>query len=116
MKHGLMAAAILVVWSAAGTGHDSAGDLKKMEGTWKTLLHEANGKTATKEEIAKTEGKLVVKGDKYKVYFGDKFIDEGTIKLDAGKKPKQIDAMTAKGEVMKGIYKLDGDQMTVCFA
>jgi uncharacterized protein (TIGR03067 family) len=116
MKYALLVVIAVVISAAAGLGQDSADDLKKMAGTWKTTLHEADGKTATKDEIEKTQGKLVVKADKYDVFFGDKAIDEGTIKLDASKKPRQIDAITKKGGTMKGIYKIDGDKMTVCFA
>src|SRR5206468_7845297 len=41
---------------------------------------------------------------------------EGTIKLDATKKPKQMDATSTEEKVMLGIYKLDGDRYKVCFA
>jgi uncharacterized protein (TIGR03067 family) len=116
MKYALLVAVFAVISAAAGLGQDSADDLKKMAGIWKTTLHEADGKIATKDEIEKTQGKLVVKADKYEVFFGDKAIDEGTIKLDAGKKPRQIDAIIKKGGTMKGIYKIDDGKMTVCFA
>jgi uncharacterized protein (TIGR03067 family) len=94
---------------------DAAADLKKMAGDWKTVVHEANGMVTPKELLEKTAGKLVVTGDRYKVFLGD-FSDEGSIKLDAGKTPKQIDVVTAKGEKMQGIYKFDGEDMTICFA
>jgi uncharacterized protein (TIGR03067 family) len=41
---------------------------------------------------------------------------QGTIKLDATKRPKHMDATSTDGEVMLGIYKLKGDHYKVCFA
>ena len=41
---------------------------------------------------------------------------EGTIKLDATKTPKQMDATSTGGEVMLGIYDLEGNRYKVCFA
>jgi uncharacterized protein (TIGR03067 family) len=40
----------------------------------------------------------------------------GTIKLDATKKPKQMDTVSTEKEVMLGIYELEGDGYRVCFA
>src|SRR5262249_23574834 len=116
MKYALLGTtASVLLWTAAGAGQDSTEDLKKMEGTWKTIVHEMNGRTSTKEEIEKSQGKIVIKGDKYDAFFGDKSEDKGTIKLDASKKPRQIDAITGKSGTLKGIYKIEGERMTVCF-
>src|SRR5260370_23643926 len=40
----------------------------------------------------------------------------GTIKIDATKKPKEMDAISTNKEVMLGIYELNGDNYKVCFA
>ncbi len=116
MKTVILVMASGVFLTRTGFGQDAAADLKKMAGAWKTRVHEAGGKPTPKDLIDKTAGKLVVTGNKYKVYFGDKFIDEGTITLDATKKPRHIDVKTSKDLVMKGIYKFDKEEMTVCFA
>src|SRR5437870_2784835 len=89
---------------------DAAADLKKMEGKWKAVVHEVDGKPTPKEETAKVDTTLTVKDGKYEVYFGDKLADRGTIKLDPTKRPKQLDATAAedgpnKGKTMKGIYQ-----------
>ena len=40
----------------------------------------------------------------------------GTIKIDATKQQKHMDAISTKGEVMLGIYQLNADSYRVCFA
>jgi len=109
---GISAACLL---AGAALAQDAASDLKKMAGTWKTVVQEAFGKPTPKDEIEKTAGRLIVKGDSYEVYFGKKSIDKGTIKLDASKTPREIDVKTQNDEIMKGIYKIEKDEMTVCF-
>jgi len=37
-----------------------------------------------------------------------------TYKLDPSQMPKHIDLVTAKGDVVKGIYLLDGDTLKLC--
>jgi len=39
-----------------------------------------------------------------------------SIKVDATKTPKQMDAISTEKEVMSGIYELNGDNYKVCFA
>src|SRR5262245_52068808 len=109
---GISAACLL---AGAALAQYAASDLKKMAGTWKTVVQEAFGKPTPKDEIEKTAGRLIVKGDSYEVYFGKKSIDKGTIKLDASKTPREIDVKTQNDEIMKGIYKIEKDEMTVCF-
>ena len=107
-------------FAAVTLAQDAASDLKKMEGKWKAVVHEADGKPTPKEETDKVDTTLVVKDGKYEIYFAGKFADRGTIKLDPTKKPKQIDVTgeegTDKGKTMKGIYEIDADHMQVCFA
>ena len=70
------------------------------------------------EEVVKG-GKLTFAGDKHTVKVGKDTII-GTQKLDPTKNPKEIDATDTegpfKGKTTQGIYKLDGDMFTVCFA
>jgi hypothetical protein len=42
--------------------------------------------------------------------------EAGIFKLDATKKPKQMDTVSTEKEVMLGIYELEGDSYKVCFA
>ncbi len=113
-------ALLAVVATARPQDEASKKDLQAMEGTWTVVVHEADGKKLSAEEAKKADSKLIVKAGKYTVYFGDKEIAAGTIKLDAAKTPKQIDAIAdegpGKGMAMPGIYEIKGDAMRVCFA
>jgi uncharacterized protein (TIGR03067 family) len=116
MRLAIMGSLACILIAGITTAQDAKDDLKKMAGKWKVVVNETDGKPLPKELIDKFASTLIVEGDKYKVYFGDKLADEGTMKLDAAKNPKEIDATPSKNPAMKGIYKIDGDTMTVCFS
>lgn len=96
---------------------DEKGDLKKFEGNWVFAAWESAGEALPAE--ARETAKLSIKGDKYTFEFGG-MTEEGTIKLDAGKKPATIDLSITdgqdKGKNQVGIYKIDGDKITICLA
>lgn len=91
--------------------------LKKLEGTFVMVSGEEKGEKIP-EEIVKT-AKLTIKGNKHTVKIGEVTI-VGTHKVDASKKPHEIDGMDTegpnKGKTTLGIYKLEKGQFTVCFA
>ena len=90
-------------------------DLEKFQGTWKLASATRDGK-ALADKVKQIT--IVFKGDTFRFpelaeYATSK---EGTIKLDATKTPKQMDATSTGGEVMLGIYDLEGNRYKVCFA
>ena len=109
-----VAAAWLV--GAAGPPADSAKkDLEKLAGTWVMESLEVDGKQVPEEKLKGTT--LEIKGDKYIVTTkDDKY--EVTLKLDPGKKPKEIDMIFPNGaelpKVRKGIYELGEDTFKIC--
>jgi uncharacterized protein (TIGR03067 family) len=116
-----MVAVLLIAASQplmGGGGKDAgAGDLKKLQGTWKFLSHEMDGNPTPPEQVAKL--KITFTGDKFEVREGDRVVQAGTHKLDASKKPAQVDATVTdgegKGSKMLGIYEFKGDTIKVCF-
>ena len=116
---GVVAVALLVAGGTLLGGGNEAGekDLKKIQGTWKFISQEMEGKARAPEDVAKL--KITFTDDKWSVREDGKVVQAGTHKLDPTKKPAQVDAMVTegegKGEKMLGIYELKGDTMKVCF-
>jgi uncharacterized protein (TIGR03067 family) len=98
--------------------HVHADDKKALDGTWTVVKAEADGKP--EGEILKAKftfrdgDKLVIK-----LLKEDKPLDGVAVKLDAAKKPKEIDltrSFEGRSETATGIYELDGDRLKLCIA
>ena len=93
-------------------------DLDAMQGEWACERFVRDGMVFDDD----TAGSLfrTVKGNGYTIYRFRKAVSKGTLTLDATKSPRQIDLTPgegpAKGKVAPGIYKLEGDTFTVCYA
>ena len=115
---------VAIVSLAAGVnsrGGDKAENgnevLKKIQGAWKFVSQEMDGKTLPKEEVEKR--RITFTGDKWTVRRDGKVVQAGTHKFDPTKKPPQVDAAVTEGEdkdsTMLGIYELKEDTLKVCF-
>jgi len=95
---------------------DDKDDVKKLEGNWVATGWTQGGQALPGEVLESI--KWTVKGDKYTFAMGED-TEEGTMKIDQGKKPATVDlAITSgrdKGQDQVGIYKIDGDTITFCF-
>jgi uncharacterized protein (TIGR03067 family) len=111
-------AAVIAFVACLNSGGDNPTkqDLLKMEGEWHVTKNITNGSELTDKQIKEADIKLVVKDAKYTVYFGGMKITEGTVKLDATKSPRELDAVADDGKAMKGVYKYDGDELVVNFS
>jgi len=105
--------------SLRGQGAKDAGDdvLKKLQGTWKFVSQEMDGKPSPKEELAKQT--ITFADDKWTVRQDGKVVRAGTHKFDPAKTPAQVDALVTEGEdkdsTMLGVFELKGDTLKVCF-
>ena len=98
--------------AAAQTGEDQ----KRIQGTWKVITAEYNGKKASADEI---DGmRLIIADDSIQVKVKNKDQDRYTFKLMPKEKPKQIDLTHTggdkKGQVDRGIYQFLGERLTLC--
>jgi uncharacterized protein (TIGR03067 family) len=107
----------LLVGAAWADDKEKKGDLQEMKGRWKATSGESSGTAlpnAFLDDIS-----FVVKGDTYTFKVGDDE-EEGTLKLDATKKPAYMDVNITKGndkgKKQYGIYQLDGDTLKICLA
>jgi uncharacterized protein (TIGR03067 family) len=114
----LLSAAVLL---AAGLTGPRAEDedpepprsgLRRIQGDWEMASTEAKGKT-----FGAGKGRLTVKGDQWILGTLKDKDNPPTIKIDASKSPMTIDLLRAKGKggpVWRGIFKLEGDTLTLC--
>ncbi len=92
-------------------------DLVPLQGTWTMESFILNGETIP-EEQTKT-GRLVISGTEYRAQFGDSAAS-ATLGVDSSKNPRAIDFTfntgPLKGKTIEGIYRLEGDKLTICRA
>src|SRR5262249_49136011 len=90
--------------------------MEQLQGTWKYVSLEENGKAVTDDQIK--ECTLTFNGDKWTMKQGDKVVQAGTYKLEPSKSPKTYDAPVTEGEgkgtTLLGIYELSGDTLKFC--
>jgi uncharacterized protein (TIGR03067 family) len=111
----------LLIGSLASADDAAKKDLEKLQGNWVMQSSERDGKKLAEDRVKAFT--RAIKGNDYKVTFEtDEGAGElgGTFALDTSHDPKWIDAKmkdgAMAGKTMLGIFKLEGDRQTVCFA
>jgi RNA polymerase sigma factor (sigma-70 family) len=100
----------------------SEKEMAKLQGTWKAVSVERDGKPISEEEVKKLDIRLTIKGDNFMwmplASKGPEHFPHGQFKLDTTKKPKAIDLTIAlpfnpskKTTTVLGIYEVDGDKL-----
>ncbi|QJW96275.1 TIGR03067 domain-containing protein [Frigoriglobus tundricola] len=95
----------------------AAEDLKRLNGEWKVVALEANGKKAPAAELEgmrwSFSGAEVRFADP-----GEELGEKSSVKLDPSQSPKHIDLVglegAGKGMTSQGIYKLENDRLVIC--
>jgi RNA polymerase sigma factor (sigma-70 family) len=91
-------------------------DKEKIQGEWKVDSAKANGQAPQGEEADRIkDATWTITADKITITFkGEDRIS--TYEIDPAAKPKTIDIMSEKEGTFKGIYKVEGDTLTICSA
>ena len=112
----LISAFVMVVLFLGVARADDAADLKAMVGKWRLDKAEIGGKDIT-EHLKEMKFEIFA-GGKYLAQVGEEK-DAGTFTVDAAKKLREMDVKPTggplKGKLVKAIYKLDGDTLTMCY-
>jgi uncharacterized protein (TIGR03067 family) len=92
-------------------------DLDKLQGTWKITSLEADGQQVSDGVFASAT--ISIHGDRF-TSAGMGATYEGTVEIDSESRPKAFDLVFtvghAQGHRNLGIYKLAGDNWTICLA
>jgi uncharacterized protein (TIGR03067 family) len=112
--HALLILAVGLLLAADDIKDDAVKkEMARFQGTWKFVSMEVEGKMKPDKDFNKYT--VVFKGDQWTVSEGDKIAAKVTFKLDPTKKPKTIDLIDVeKKRLIRGIYTLEGDKLTVC--
>jgi uncharacterized protein (TIGR03067 family) len=110
--------AVLALVCTSGAQDAAKNEMSQLEGEWSMVSGQANGQ-AMPQDLVKS-AKRVAKGGETTITFAGQVFFKAKFSIDPAKKPKAIDyTMTegpTKGKTHLGIYEVNGDTVTFCFA
>jgi uncharacterized protein (TIGR03067 family) len=110
--------ASVVLVATARPDDPTPDDAKALQGEWRVVAGEKDGKKDPEKRILDAAGKLVVGGDEFTLSGKHAPPAKYKVRLDPSKTPKAIDLTIQdgkhKGTTVAGIYTLEKDRFTLC--
>lgn len=107
---------LLIVATGTLLAGEPATDSRTIQGSWVLVSSQTGGETVPAESLKARDVRMVFEGDRVIARTGDKAVTLGTFALDPTKTPRAYDRVYSDGSPRKGIYRLEGDRLTVCIA
>ncbi len=109
----LLSFAVALTLVQARSGDPKAAALEKLQGRW-SLVAPVTFDGQPQDVPPGTE--ILIEGDRLTVSLNDRktIFAPFTIEIDPSKSPATIDLVTSGGARALGIYRLDGDTLTMC--
>jgi uncharacterized protein (TIGR03067 family) len=103
--------------AAAIARGDEPVTAKQIIGSWTCTSATIDGRPLGEEMVKQL--RLTLTADRYKSQRGDQVLFDSTYTVDTKKNPATIDMIGTEGELKgksaPGIFKLDGDMLTMCY-
>lgn len=116
--YAILCLAVALFLAPPAQGDAVKKELEALTGTWEIVYLESDGKEQALEDLQQI--RRIQQGDHIIWKNGDQTIMELRFEIDPKTNPKQVNStyLTGenKGKTHLGIYRLDGDDFTMCFA
>ena len=88
-------------------------DLSKMQGTWDVVERHLGGSSVLREP-----SQVRIRGTRFQFVVRGEVRSDWTIELAPAEQPRRMDrrAFGGGGATMLGIYRFDGDRLTLCYS
>jgi uncharacterized protein (TIGR03067 family) len=109
---------IMLAIPLTASADDAKKQLEKLQGAWTSVSYEIGGIAIEDDDLKAVVTTITIKGAAFE-WKAEDGNDQGTLKIDATKDPKQIDFVSEQESGVKiptwsGIYVVEGDTLKLC--